>query len=1052
MENQKTKRVLKIQKALGVTLLLSLLIHQACIFQETNSLKKYNRAVLAAGTQEETEKIVDEALNFITTKELFEDSENWVVQAYKDSCEKILLEIVDEINSLNSIISDSASIKLSELPWRRKFFFALPYLRTDFPADSADKIIKNAAAILEAPQFSDYNTRLNDVLAKQDSLYYAPHIVQFCANMSGRSFDDGNFKRAKNAAAYGIQLGVKLPDQRRMLPPLARYQAAVFADEGLFHLVKAIGERVVRKSIDGNYLGTALNMLYNLGDQHIQTEELEEALRYLSSAQEFLKEQKDRLSPRTQEWYGKRLLERMAVVYRKFGENKLAQQNLQEYEKLVKTGKENVLLHNFRGLNYRNVGQFAKAKDEFLAGIKIASRQEGGGVLDIHNLFVLIHNLAELHLEYDFYDDALKVWESWKQYEAFAPDLTNYPGKNASPLQNNEANLHGDQLDAQALDKEADASSIKGFMNVPRRIDRDILGAEIFYKLGRKEKAELLISDLLDNVDALNLKKHQIELALSASHIIASIKGYETARSRLLDAANIAEDDGSFLRRIDLKILEFELAQSFQKADVSVADFADLISEIEEKGYYSLLPKAIGLVIKFAWKTQQRNLALEYAQKMFDVVKDVSEQQETVEGATFYNHSTDDGVKTAIECLLRFGDDEEAFLQLNRFKNMAMRNKLLATDEGALAYSDIQPFLRPGETLIDYFSGDTLYAFVVQRDGFSVKRFDVTRLELQRLTNEYFNIVSDEGLLTGQQGGKTFYRSEYLKTLEKSHQLYKKVVQKIDVDIPDSERLLIVPDAHLYSLSFASLAIESAEKRNDQFLIEKHAIAYLPGAWALKNRQQPVDSTPFNSIVASLSTNMRGAEALNEKTASLFPALHRDIRKSWKDKEEFWAAIKTDPDISLLFAHAFASWENPQQSFIELPLSDSTLDALYAHELEGIGVINSRLAILAGCETIGVRTYWGSGLVGLQRSLMLAGIDQVVSTNWKVFSIEAANTIADFLGEFKNERDPIIALQKAQIMAIDRLKKDRNVHFPFPHIWSAYTLYGLEQDNAPSTN
>lgn len=114
---------------------------------------------------------------------------------------------------------------------------------------------------------------------------------------------------------------------------------------------------------------------------------------------------------------------------------------------------------------------------------------------------------------------------------------------------------------------------------------------------------------------------------------------------------------------------------------------------------------------------------------------------------------------------------------------------------------------------------------------------------------------------------------------------------------------------------------------------------------------------------------------------------------------------------------------------------------LTAEELTWLDLSNVELVVLSACETGIGSSRGGEGMIGLRRSLRMAGVDTVISSLWSVKDDSTSELMQNFyyrLWLFKEGK--LEALRNAQI---DMLNKNRTEYgHGMPSTWGAFVLDG----------
>jgi CHAT domain-containing protein len=394
------------------------------------------------------------------------------------------------------------------------------------------------------------------------------------------------------------------------------------------------------------------------------------------------------------------------------------------------------------------------------------------------------------------------------------------------------------------------------------------------------------------------------------------------------------------------------------------------------------------------------------------------------------------------------GQLDSAFVKLDYVKSRALRRRMMAgpgsgTQTSHLLYADREQILkqlRSNEMIIDYMiAEDTLYTFALSSSGLQVFPEAVNKHELEILLMEYLAQLTPPEEKPKRYDAQR-QQQEFLKVIQLSHTLYDRLMRRMGGMLEKVNRLYIVPDEFLHLLPFNTLALQ--EGLAPEFLVEQKAIMYLPAASFIANSRE--GEVTRSGLLASIDPAMHGANMISERLARL-QNMAVITKTRWEDSTEIASTLAEPFQAYFFFAHAQTNWDDPWQSYMSFPLqSKQEYGKLIYPEVDAIDWRGSDLVILAGCETAGNRTYRGAGLSGLQRSFLGAGAQQVLATFWKVDAGQVAPQMGDFVDAWDSSGEAILALQKMQQAAIQRLTADSYLIYPHPRYWGAYNLIGTK--------
>jgi hypothetical protein len=114
---------------------------------------------------------------------------------------------------------------------------------------------------------------------------------------------------------------------------------------------------------------------------------------------------------------------------------------------------------------------------------------------------------------------------------------------------------------------------------------------------------------------------------------------------------------------------------------------------------------------------------------------------------------------------------------------------------------------------------------------------------------------------------------------------------------------------------------------------------------------------------------------------------------------------------------------------------------LTADEAALLDLSRCRLVVLSACQTGLGQPFAGESLLGLRRSLHIAGAQATITSLWKVDDGATAALMTDFYGAlFGASRSPAAALREAQLQALARNRKASGEGLP--GLWGAFVCEG----------
>ena len=135
--------------------------------------------------------------------------------------------------------------------------------------------------------------------------------------------------------------------------------------------------------------------------------------------------------------------------------------------------------------------------------------------------------------------------------------------------------------------------------------------------------------------------------------------------------------------------------------------------------------------------------------------------------------------------------------------------------------------------------------------------------------------------------------------------------------------------------------------------------------------------------------------------------------------------------------HSFSDLKDPKFSGIACSSSDTLIEdgILYADEISQLN-IQADLVTISSCESGYGQVAQGDGLLGLNRTFISAGAQNVVFSLWKVYDHISASFMVDFYTRVLDGQGYAGSLRAAKLRLI------RDPATASPHFWAAYMLVG----------
>ncbi|MDY0077393.1 MAG: CHAT domain-containing protein [Bacteroidales bacterium] len=322
-------------------------------------------------------------------------------------------------------------------------------------------------------------------------------------------------------------------------------------------------------------------------------------------------------------------------------------------------------------------------------------------------------------------------------------------------------------------------------------------------------------------------------------------------------------------------------------------------------------------------------------------------------------------------------------------------------------------------------------------------------------------LIASQDVSSFKRNWKTYYRD--LKTGQNTAQSARKLAQNLimpfSAEIAASERLIFIPDDFLFKTPLALLPFSTSQ----DLLLDKVSISYQYSAYlwlqSVDYKDKSTDrllalAPVFGKTTRDESLALRGMNAFSENIsalpyslqevesiAHLFEQQQKPFELLLENNATKAAFLKALPEADIVhFAtHGFAPYARLNTQGILLAADSLALskgmNSSFLHEGE-LAVLNSKakLAVLSSCSSGLGELAEGEGVLSLPRSLLQAGIPQVVASLWPVNDKATAQLMLKFYEELLSQKTASEALQAAKISC-------RNLGMPAID-WAAFILIG----------
>lgn len=256
------------------------------------------------------------------------------------------------------------------------------------------------------------------------------------------------------------------------------------------------------------------------------------------------------------------------------------------------------------------------------------------------------------------------------------------------------------------------------------------------------------------------------------------------------------------------------------------------------------------------------------------------------------------------------------------------------------------------------------------------------------------------------------------------NQLYSHLVAPVGERLDNYRQLIVVPHGVLHYLPFHAL------HHDQQYLVEKLEIAYLPGSSLLNYCQDPYRG---GCEVATFGHSNRGTLPHAPEEAQIVGDLFKgNVYLEEKATLDRLRSLRDHHQIVHLATHGEFRSDNPL--FSGLSFEDGWLTTLDIFNL----TIEASLVTLSACQTGRSVIGGGDELNGLMRAFLVAGAKTLLLGLWSVEDQSTARFMKSFYTGLAARQTKSQALRIAQLQFI----QDHNAVYTHPYFWAPFFLVG----------
>ena len=313
-----------------------------------------------------------------------------------------------------------------------------------------------------------------------------------------------------------------------------------------------------------------------------------------------------------------------------------------------------------------------------------------------------------------------------------------------------------------------------------------------------------------------------------------------------------------------------------------------------------------------------------------------------------------------------------------------------------------------------------------------------------------------------------------------NHTLYRRLIEPVKEVIKRKKKLIIVPHNDLHFLTFETLIKTKPKKKVKynklKYLLKDYAISYEMSADFMLDKKEtskvilnsisawaPVFN-PSDSLGYVLSTEDLLLDSLSfegTQMRSLMPdrstfnmlkysedevvSIINTFAKKNRNGKAFLKADATEVEFKKealnynhlhIASHSFVNTTLPKLSGIALAPSGDEDGILFAGEIMNMDFSNTSLVVLSSCESGTGALVRGEGILSLNRAFLFSGVDNTISTRWKISDRASSELMANFYKKVLDGAGYSEALRYAKLKMIKKSKTAT------PKLWAGFTLTG----------
>jgi CHAT domain-containing protein len=370
----------------------------------------------------------------------------------------------------------------------------------------------------------------------------------------------------------------------------------------------------------------------------------------------------------------------------------------------------------------------------------------------------------------------------------------------------------------------------------------------------------------------------------------------------------------------------------------------------------------------------------------------------------------------------------------NKYKNYYDLKYELRTETVESVQRDL---LQPGQTMLEYFTGDSsIFIFVLRKDLYEV-------VEVPRDFPLEDWVKSMRSGIADWWAGK-IPEDQYAASLswygQAAYNLYQKLVAPVAGFIPAGDQIIVIPDGILAYIPFEALVTAPAPADSTRFheykyWVLNHDISYCYSATLLREMRARKHKTTPKYDFLGIAPTFAGS-------STSIPSSYLDFEGRFGHESLKYNVIEVDSIQQILGGQIFTGADATEKCFADTAwafriihtslhgesndhsgdysyiafyeTSDSIENEwLYVREVYNL-TLNADLVTLSACQTGLGELRRGEGIIGLTRAFTYAGAKSIVNTLWSVDDKRTMLLMTQFYRNLKAGQQKDAALGNAK--------------------------------------